>query len=202
MFVYTHTHLTVGSWSGEHNPIHPVLELFVFLNLSQCQHLGFDLRETQQDCTGGRIRHSCPQELPRAREEQPSWGKQVSDESQVEDPAAPRCPEGLLNPEAPKENPCPGRGHMSHEMSRWNKSLAELWAHQHVSSYPIQTKQSQPLWFSFSHPSHSLLGWHSQGFTPAKDLAFSWLLVCQEHALPSRTLTKTIRRNDLHFSLH
>lgn len=35
-----HARLTVGTWSGEHNPIHPVLVLFVFTNLSPCQHLG------------------------------------------------------------------------------------------------------------------------------------------------------------------
>lgn len=64
---------------------------------------------------------------------------------------------------------------------------------------------SQPPWLSFSCPlplPFPKKVHHYQGSTPAKGLAFSRLLVCQERTLPSRTSTKTIRRNDLHFSLH
>lgn len=76
---------------------------------------------------------SAPQSCPGRERSQPSRDKQVNDGSRVEDPAALRCPEGLLNPEAPKGNPCPGRGHISHKISQRNKSLAELWAHDTTS---------------------------------------------------------------------
>lgn len=90
---------------------------------------------------------SAPQSCPERERSQPSRDKQVNDESRVEDPAALRCPEGLLNPEAPKGNPCPGRGHISHKISQRNMKH-ETWAvssSHHISSSPIQTKQSHSL---------------------------------------------------------
>lgn len=76
---------------------------------------------------------SAPQSCPGWERSQPSGGKQVNDGSRVEDPAAPRCPGGHFNPEAPKGNPCPGRGHMSHEYHWETSPLAELRAH-HTTS--------------------------------------------------------------------
>lgn len=57
---------------------------------------------------------------------------------QSKDPAAPRCPEGHLNS---KGAACPGRGHMSLEISWRNKSLAELRAH-HTTSPPTPFRPS------------------------------------------------------------
>lgn len=113
----------------------------------------------------------------------------------------------------PIGDPCSGWGQWSHELSRrkqrdvWGKSLAELGAH-HTRSPPTTLRPSNltaslafiqsPPPTAFSQPSTAF-----QGFYPSQRSGLQLaVLVCQGHVSPLRTSTKTIRRNDLHFSLH
>lgn len=129
------------------------------------------------------------------------------------DPAAQRDLSTLrLRRHHPSGNPRSFSGHLSHKLY-WRKPgggqgeiQAEPSAHHPGSPSTIfQLCNITALAFiklPLPTPFPPKKNYHFQGFTPANTLAFSWLPVCQEHALPSRTSTKTIRRNDLHFSLH
>lgn len=160
---------------------------------------------------------SAPQSSPQQERSQPSRGKWGSVGSRLEDPAAQRCPEGPLNLQA-------------QQAPSYRKSLFRLRAPEprtimeerggctrqvpgragssshRFSSHPTQTKRPHNLpGFHSATPSHSLFP-TKYGIPRVLPQLKIWpsagCWVYQKHTPPLRTSTKTIRRNDLHFSFH
>lgn len=179
----------------------------------------FEVRGGRQRSTALEARSdtSAPQSSPARDRSQSSRSKPVGVGSRAEDPTAQRCSEGPLNLEA-QQAPFYRKSPFRLREPEPRTSVEEkggctrqvpgraVSSSHRVSSHPTQTKWPHSLpGFHSAAPFHSLFPTKysiPRVLPQPKIWPSAGLLVCQEHTSPSRTSTKTIRRNDLHFSLH